>query len=108
MTTNMTQWKLEDHLQTAEQQRLFLEAAFEEAGDDSAYIAQAIGAVARARGMTTLARETGLAREALYRSFSPKGNPNLATVMKVTQALGFKLTLTPVRERARSCNCDVV
>src|SRR5699024_150515 len=91
-----TAWKVEDHLKTEEECRLFLEAAFEEAGDDPAYIAQAIGAVARARGMTQLARETGLAREALYRSFSPRGNPNLATVMKVAHALGFKLTLTPL------------
>lgn len=94
MTQATTVWKVEDHLQTFDARRLFLEAAFEEAGDDPAYIAQAIGAVARARGMTEVARETGLAREALYRSFSPKGNPKLATVMKVAQALGFKLTLT--------------
>lgn len=96
MTITTTAWKEEDHLQTEEAQRLFLEAAFEEAGDDPAYISQAIGAVARARGMTQLARDTGLAREALYRSFSPKGNPNLATLMKVAHALGFKLTLTAI------------
>lgn len=86
------EWKVEEYLKTEEDQRLFLEAAFEEAGDDAAYIAQAIGAVARARGMTAIAKETGLAREALYRSFSDKGNPSLNTLLKVGQALGFRLT----------------
>lgn len=97
MAIQTTEWKVEDHLQTADERRLFLEAAFEEAGDDPTYIAQAIGTVARARGMTELARETGLAREALYRSFSPNGNPSLATLMKVANALGFQLTLQPIK-----------
>ncbi len=91
--TTITEWKVEDHLQTEEEQRLFLEAVFEEAGDDPAYIAKALGAVARARGMTRLARETGLAREALYRSLSEKGNPSLTTIIRVANALGFKLKL---------------
>ena len=98
MTIKTTEWKLEDYLQTDEDRRLFLEAAFEEAGDDPAYIAQALGAVARAKGMTEIAQETGLAREALYRSFSPKGNPSLATLMKVSHALGFRLTLRPISQ----------
>lgn len=97
MAIKTTEWKVEDHLQTEEERHLFLQAAFEDVGDDPAYIAQAIGAVARARGMTELAQETGLAREALYRSFSPNGNPSLTTLMKVANALGFKLTLQPIK-----------
>lgn len=87
-----TRWDIQDHLQTEEDCRLFLEAAFEEAGDDAAYLAQAIGEVARARGMMQLARETGLARESLYRSLSAEGNPSFATVLKVVRAFGLRLT----------------
>lgn len=85
-------WKVQDHLKTEKECRLFLEAAFEDAGDDPAYLAHAIGEVARARGMTRVAHETGLAREALYRSLSKNGNPELGTVLKVLHALGLQLT----------------
>lgn len=96
MAINITEWKVEDYLQTEEERRLFLEAAFEEAGDDPAYIAQAIGAVARARGITELAQETGLASEALSASFSSEGNPSLTMLIKVAKALGFRLSLQPL------------
>ena len=59
---------------------------------DEAYIANAMGVVARAKGMTELARETGLSREQLYRSFSEQGDPTLKTVLTVTRALGVDLT----------------
>ncbi|MBC8020780.1 MAG: putative addiction module antidote protein [Methyloceanibacter sp.] len=59
---------------------------------DAAYVAHALGIVARARGMTQLARDTGMSRESLYKALSPQGNPELATVLRVVQALGFKLT----------------
>lgn len=61
---------------------------------DSAYIAKAMGVVARAKGMTELAKETGLAREQLYKSFSERGNPTLKTVLAVMHALGVDLTAT--------------
>ncbi len=85
-------WNVQDYLKTEEDCRLFLEAAFDDAGDDPAYLAHAIGEVARARGMTRVARKTGLAREALYRSLSSDGNPELGTVLKVLYALGLQLT----------------
>ncbi len=88
-----TRWDVQDHLTTDEDCRLYLEACFEEAGDDPAFIAQALGDVARAKGMMRLARETGLAREALYRSLSADGNPSFATVLKVAKALGVRLTV---------------
>lgn len=59
---------------------------------DSAYIAKAMGVVARAKGMTELANETGLSREQLYRSFSEQGNPTLKTMLAVTKALGIDIT----------------
>ena len=62
---------------------------------DSVYIAKAMGVVARAKGMSELARETGLSREQLYRSFSDQGNPTLKTMLAVMQALGVELTARP-------------
>jgi probable addiction module antidote protein len=62
---------------------------------DAAYIAKAMGVVARAKGMTELARETGLSREQLYRSFSEQGNPTLKTMLAVMRALGVDLTARP-------------
>ena len=72
----------------------YLEAVLAE--DDPRLLAAALGDVARARGMTQLARQTGLSREALYRALSTEGNPELATVTKVLRALGLRLTIQPV------------
>ncbi|MBW2187511.1 MAG: putative addiction module antidote protein [Deltaproteobacteria bacterium] len=62
---------------------------------DTAYIAKAMGVVARAKGMTELSRETGLSREQLYRSFSEQGNPTLKTMLAVMRALGVDMTVKP-------------
>ncbi|SPD74804.1 conserved hypothetical protein [uncultured Desulfobacterium sp.] len=70
---------------------MYLEACIEEAGDDAAFIAKALGNIARARGMSQLAKDTGLGRESLYKALSGEGNPSFATILKVTHALGFKL-----------------
>lgn len=59
---------------------------------DAAYIAKALGVVARAKGMTEISRETGLSREQLYRSFSEQGNPTLKTMLRVMRALGVDMT----------------
>lgn len=69
---------------------IFIADAFETG--DAEYIAKAMGVVARAKGMTQLARETGLSREQLYRSFSEKGNPTLKTILAVMRVLGIDLT----------------
>jgi probable addiction module antidote protein len=89
-------WDSAEHLKTDEDIAAYLDAALEEAGDDPAFIAKALGTVARARGMTQLAKDTGMAREALYRALSPAGNPNFGTVLKVLKALGIKLHAAPV------------
>ena len=73
----------------------YLTAALEE--DDPEALIEALGTVARARGMAEIARRSGLAREALYRSLRPGANPRVATVIRVCKALGLKITLTPDR-----------
>ncbi|MCC7257718.1 MAG: putative addiction module antidote protein [Gammaproteobacteria bacterium] len=84
-----------DYLKSDEDIARYMEAVMEEGGDDPAYIAQALGAIARARNMSQLARDTGLTREGLYKALSGEGNPSFATVMKVAHALGLKLTFRP-------------
>ncbi len=71
----------------------YLEGAF--ADGDPAEIADALGVVARARGMTTVAEQTGLSRQALYKALSDEGNPSLSTLLKVTRALGVRLSFQP-------------
>ena len=81
-----------DYLKSDEDIVLYLEACMEEAGDDPAFIAFALGNIARAHGMVQLAKKTGLTREGLYKALSANGNPSLGTVLKVLKALGLKLT----------------
>lgn len=71
----------------------FMADAFETG--DAAYIAKALGVVARAKGMTEIAKKTGLSREQLYRSFSERGNPTLTTTLAVMRALGIDMTAKP-------------
>jgi probable addiction module antidote protein len=87
-------WDVVEGLDTPERIARYLEAAFEDG--DPALIAAAIGDAARAHGMSELARETGLAREALYRALSETGNPEFATVLKVLRALGLRLTTSGI------------
>lgn len=77
-------------LDTEEAVEEFVAAAFET--EDPAFIARALGIVARARNMTVLAREIGMSRPALYRALSGEGNPEFATIVRVMQALGVKMT----------------
>ncbi|MCL2831366.1 MAG: putative addiction module antidote protein [Betaproteobacteria bacterium] len=87
----LRKWDSTEYLKTEEDMLAYLEACMEEAGDDAAFIARALGNIARAKGMTQLARETGLGRESLYKALSGEGNPSFATILKVTHALGIKL-----------------
>jgi probable addiction module antidote protein len=86
-----SKWDVTGNLKTDEDIILFLEACFDEAGDDAAFIAAALGEVARARGMASIAEATGLTREGLYRTLSKQGNPSFSAVLKVMKALGIKL-----------------
>ena len=87
----LRKWDSAEHLKTDEDIALYLDACLEEAGDDPAFITKALGNVARARGMSQLARDTGLGRESLYKALSGEGNPSFATILKVIHALGVKL-----------------
>jgi probable addiction module antidote protein len=78
-------------LRTPEEMAAYLDAWLAEAPDDIAGIARAIGDIARAKGMSQVAREAGLSRESLYRALSEGGNPSFATILKVTKALGVRL-----------------
>jgi probable addiction module antidote protein len=90
MTERFSDFDLADLLKTDAAIEVFLADAFETG--DSAHIANAIGTVARAKGMTKVAKETGLAREQLYRSLSENGNPTLETTLAVLKSLGFQST----------------
>jgi probable addiction module antidote protein len=95
MTTIQTYpWDAADHLETKEAMAAYLEAALEDG--DPALVVAALGDIARSKGMTNIARETGLGRESLYKALSLEGNPEFATVLKVIQALGLRLRATTV------------
>ena len=78
-------------LRTRDEMAAYLDAWLTEAPEDSAGIARALGDVARAKGMSKLARDTGLSRESLYKALSDGGNPSLDTVLRVAKALGLRL-----------------
>jgi probable addiction module antidote protein len=82
-------WDVVENLKTEEDMALYLEACLEEG--DASLITAALGDIARAKGMTQIARDTGLSRESLYRALSPNGNPEFSTVLKVIRALGITL-----------------
>ena len=82
-------WDAADYLESEEDVVLYLEAAFEDG--DPGLIAAALGDIAKAKGMTTVAAEAGLGRESLYKALSPDGNPEFATVLKVMRVLGLRL-----------------
>jgi probable addiction module antidote protein len=81
-----------DYLKTPADIAAYLEATFEESGDDSAEIARALGTIARAKGMTKVARDAGLSRESLYKALSGDRSPDFATILKVVKALGLRLS----------------
>jgi probable addiction module antidote protein len=90
MTDKLTTFDPADLLKSDEAIEVFLAEALETG--DAGHIASALGVVARAKGLTKIARETGLAREQLYKSFSTTGNPTLETTLAVMKAIGFELT----------------
>jgi probable addiction module antidote protein len=80
-----------EHLRTPEEMAAYLDAWLEEAPDDVSGIARALGDIARAKGMSQVAKDAGLSRESLYRALSQDGNPSFATILKVAKALGVRL-----------------
>jgi probable addiction module antidote protein len=89
--TITTRYDVAEHLRTPEEMAAYLEACLEEAGSDAAFIAKALGDIARAKGMTQVARDAGLSRESLYKALSGERSPDFDTILKVVGALGLKL-----------------
>ena len=89
MKTKTTAWNVAEHLKTKEEREAYLNAAFEDG--DASVIAAALGDIAKAEGMSKVAKRTGLGRESLYNALSPDGNPALSTILKVLRAFEFNL-----------------
>ena len=88
--TKTVAYDVAEQLRTPEEMAAYLDAWLEGAPDDAAGITRALGDVARAKGMTQVARDAGLSRESLYKALGENGNPSFATVLKVARALGVK------------------
>ena len=86
-----SRYDVAEHLRTSEEMAAYLEACLEEADGDAAFIAKALGDIARAKGMSQVARDAGLSRESLYKALSGERTPNFDTILKVLSALGLKL-----------------
>jgi probable addiction module antidote protein len=92
-----TRYDVADHLRTPEEMAAYLEACIEEADGDAAFIAKALGDIARAKGMAQVARDSGLSRESLYKALSGERSPSFETILKVVHALGLRLYAEPSR-----------
>ena len=93
MPLKTTRFDTADYLDSPEAIAAYIDAVFEEG--DPALITHALGVVARAHGMSQVARDSGLSRESLYRALAPDGNPEFGTVVRVLKALGLRLSAVP-------------
>jgi probable addiction module antidote protein len=96
-TMKLKKWDVIDHLKTEEDMALYFDACIEEDPGDGSLIRAALGDIARAHGMTQLARDTGLAREGFYKALSADGNPEFSMILKVIKALGLRLHVEVAR-----------
>ena len=94
--TITTRYDVSEHLRTPQEMAAYLEACIEEANGDAAFIAKALGDIARAKGMSQVARDAGLSRESLYKALSGDRSPSFDTILKVVRALGLALHAEPV------------
>ncbi|MBU6434740.1 MAG: putative addiction module antidote protein, partial [Nitrospirae bacterium] len=97
--TTTTHYDVAEHLRTLEEMAAHLEACLEEADGDAAFIAKALGDIARAKGMAQVAKDAGLSRESLYKALSGERSPDFETILKVIGALGLKLHAEAPRGR---------
>jgi len=95
--TKATQYDVAAHLRTPEEMAAYLEACLEESNSDAAFVAKALGDIARAQGITQVARNAGLSRESLYKALSGECIPGFDTILKVVHALGIELHAAPLR-----------
>ena len=95
--TKTSRYDVAEHLRTPEEMAAYLQACLEEANGDASFVAKALGDIARAKGMTQVARDAGLSRESLYKALSGERTPGFDTVLKVVKALELELHASPVR-----------
>ena len=91
--TKTTRYVVAEHLRTPKEMAAYLEACIDESNGDAAFIAKALGNIAKAKGMAQLSRDTGLGRESLYKALSGDVNPSFDTVIKVVKALNLRLAI---------------
>ena len=96
--TVTTSYDVADHLRTSEEMAAYLEACLEEAQGDAAFIAKALGDIARSKGMSQVARDAGLSRESLYKALSGTRSPDFDTILRVVDALGLQLHVGAARD----------
>jgi len=104
--TITTRYDVAEHLRSPEEMAAYLEACFEEAHGDAAFIAKALGDIARAKGMSQVARDAGLSRESLYKALSGERSPAFETILKVMGALGLKLHAEAVHANRSAAQQD--
>ena len=95
--TKTTRYDVAEYLRTPEEMAAYLEACLEEANGDAAFVAKALGNIARAKGMSQVARDAGVSRESLYKALSGERTPGFDTILKVIAALGLKLHAEPTK-----------
>lgn len=95
--TITSRYDVVEHLRTPKEMAAYFEACLEEANGDAAFIAKALGDIARAKGMAQVARDAGLSRESLYKALSGQRSPGFDTILKVIAALGLKLHAEAIR-----------
>ena len=94
--TKTTRYDVAEHLRTPEEMAAYLQACLEESKGDASFVAKALGDIARAKGMSQVARDAGLSRESLYKALSGERSPGFDTILKVVQALGIELHAVPL------------
>lgn len=97
--TTTTRYDVAEHLRTPKEMAAYLEATMDEANGDATMIAQALGNIARAKGMSQVARDAGLSRESLYKALSGERAPSFVTILKVIDALGLRLHAEPAAKK---------
>src|SRR6056300_89876 len=95
--TVTSRYDVAEHLRTPQEMAAYLQACLEEANGDASFVAKALGDIARAKGMSQVARDAGLSRESLYKALSGERTPGFDTVLKVIKALELELQATPLR-----------
>lgn len=93
----LTKFDVVDYLKSEKDMALYLDACLQEGGDDPAFIAAALGDIARARGVSNLANKTGMTRAGLYKALGKDGNPSFGAVLKVIRAMGLQFHVSPQR-----------